>query len=297
MMNASRAGKGLFCICSLFFSVLASAALSDVFPTDFVALPTGQMTASLYLIESKQAGTWSNGHRLGDAQLSATVAAARFSRYYRIGEFKVAAVFVLSSLDMALSGNTIPANVTRNRSGLGDLRLGGTVWLIDDVENRHYLGLNLMEIFPSGRYDSHELANPGENRRRQGLMLGWIKGLSDNFTVEATPELAWYGSNSANYPGSVRLDQHRSVSLTTYLRYRFAPQWYGFVGAQVNEGGETALNGHAQNNPIHGRRFYLGGTYILDKDNGINLRLARDDSPLTGLKTTQEIALRWISRY
>ena len=255
------------------------------------------MTASLYLFENRQDGTWANGHRLGDAQLSTTVAAARFSRYYRIGEFKVAPVVVLSSLDMALSGKAIPANVTRGRSGLSDLRLGGTVWFIDDPQNRHYLGLNLMAIFPSGRYDSHELANPGENRRRQGLMLGWVKGLSDNLTFESTPEVAWYGSNSAYYPGSVRFDQRRTVSLTTYLRYRFATQWQGFVGAQANEGGETAFYGIAKNNPIHGRRFYLGGTYILDKDNGFNLRLASDAAPLTGLKTTREIALRWVSRY
>lgn len=296
-MKAFCTVKGLLCVCALFFSALATAALSDVFPADFVALPAGQMAASVYLFESRQEGTWAKGHRLGDAQLSTTVAAARFSRFYRIGEVKVAPVFVLSSLNIALSGNAIPANVARGRSGLGDLRLGGTVWFIDDAQNRHYLGLNLTAMFPSGRYDSHELANPGENRRRQGLMLGWVKGLSDNLTFEAAPEVAWYGSNSANYPGNVRLDQRHTVSLTTYLRYRFAPQWLVFVGAQANEGGETVINGLAQNNPIHGRRFYLGGTYLLDKDNGINLRLAFDATPLTGLKTTQEIALRWISRY
>jgi len=200
---------------------------------------------------------------------------------------------VFSAADMALSGNSVPANVKRERSGLSDLRLGGTLWFIDNPENRHYLGLNLMTVWPTGRYDNNEIANPGENRRRQSLMLGWVRGLSDNLTLELTPEVAWYGINSENYPGNVRLEQRRTLSLTGYLRYRFSPEWQGFIGAQANEGGETMLNEVSQNNPIHGHRYFLGGTYSIDKNNSINLRVAGDASLTTGLKTTREIVLRW----
>ncbi|HEX5393541.1 MAG TPA: transporter [Rhodocyclaceae bacterium] len=269
------------------------AAVNDPMPTDFVALPEGRSTLATYWYDRHQDGTWVKGQRRGDLTGDSQVAALRYSRYYQFSGIKIAPVAVLGFTEADVSG-TLPAGIHRHRSGFGDIRLGATAWMIDDPAHRHYLGINVTTLWPSGRYENRELVNPGENRRRQVFMLGWIKGLGDSWTVEATPELAWYSDTDRSYPGNVQLKQSRTASFTSYLRYRFNPTLEGFVGYQANEGGETTLNGIAQNNPIHGRRHFVGGNWTVDADNRINLRYGADDSVYSGLKTTQELTARWL---
>ncbi len=272
----------------------ASAAVNDLFPNDFYALPEGRSTLTGYLYERKQAGFWAKGQQSGDFQGTNEILALRFNRFYQLGGWKVAPVAVVSASNMRLSGNSVPARVDHHQAGLGDLRLGGTVWFIDQPETRHFLALNLMTVWPTGSYDKNELANAGENRRRQALTLGWIKGLSENLTLDLAPEIAWYGKNTESFPGNVEVKQKQTLSLTGYLRYRFSPQWHGFVGGQLNEGGETRVNGVDLDNPIHGKRVFLGGSYVPDGSNSINFRFARDTALETGLKTEQEFTLRWV---
>lgn len=275
----------------------AGAALNDVFPADFVALPEGRGTTTFYLFDRRQDGPWAKDQQVGELSVDSAIGAVRFNRFYRLGGWKVSPILVVSGVGMAFSGRSVPPGVSRERSGLADLRVGGTVWLIDAPESRHYLGLNLMTVWPSGRYQGSEIANPGENRRRHSLMLGWVKGLGDDLTLDLTPELAWYGDNDDGYPGNVRVTQRRTASLTAYLRYRFSADWQGFIGWQANEGGETRVNGADQHNPIHGRREFIGGRYVVDKDHSLNLRLAHDRSVANGLRTAREVALRWVWAY
>jgi hypothetical protein len=293
-MKASRRLLALAALPALGFAGLARAALNDVFPADFVALPAGKGTAVYYLYDRQQDANWVHGRQVGDLHVGSTIAAARFTRYYDLGGWKVAPVMVLSASDISLSGSSVPAGVDRDGSGWGDLRFGTTAWFIDDHDNRHFLALNLALVVPTGSYDKHEIANAGENRYRSALTLGWIKALGENLTLDLTPELAWYGSNDEGFPGRTKSKQSHTVSLTSYLRYRFSPDWQGFVGGQANEGGAMTVNGVDLDNPIRGRRLFAGGRYAVDKSNAINLRWATDNAVANGLKTSREVALRWV---
>lgn len=55
----------------------AVAALNDVFPNDFYALPNGRSTATAYLYERRQVGTYDQGQRLGDFRSDSTIAVWR----------------------------------------------------------------------------------------------------------------------------------------------------------------------------------------------------------------------------
>jgi hypothetical protein len=278
------------------YAMAAGAALNDVMPGDFVALSAGRGVTTTYLYDRHQEGTWSKGMRQGNLVADSQVVGLRLSRFYEVGGVTVSPVAVAGFTATNLSG-TLPAWVSHHRSGFADMRFGLTGWFINDATSRHYLGLNLMTFWPSGRYENSEIANPGENRRRQALTLGWIKGLGHGWTVELTPELAWYGTTDRSFPGNVKMEQSRTVSLTGYVRHRFTPALEGFVGMQANEGGETKLNGIPQNNPIHGRRSYVGGTWTVNAGNLLTLRYGEDDSVTTGVKTTHEIVARWVHLY
>ena len=215
----------------------AHAAVNDVFPADFTALPEGRTVATYYAYDRHQQGTWVNGQRTGDLDVSSSIAALRLSSSYRLGTLKISPVAVFSAADTDFSGRVVPSSVTPRRSGLGDLKVGATAWFIEVPEARRYLGLNLMTVWGTGRYDGHELANIGENRRRQALTLGWIEGIGKYWTIEPSPEVAWYGTNKAGFPGNVRVDQSRMESVAGYVRRRFSPALEGFIGFQANEGG------------------------------------------------------------
>lgn len=286
----------LLALLSSAYAMTADASLNDVMPSDFVALPAGHGVTTTYLYDRHQEGTWSKGQRQGNLVADSQIVGLRLSRFYEVGGITVSPVAVAGFTASDLSG-TLPSWVARHRSGFADVRFGLTGWFINDATNRHYLGLNLMTFWPSGRYENRELANAGENRRRHALTLGWIKGLGNAWTVELSPELGWYGAVDRSFPGNVKMLQSRTVSLTGYLRHRFTPSLEGFVGMQANEGGETTLNGIPQNNPIHGRRSYVGGTWTVSPGNRLTLRYGEDDSVTTGVKTTHEIVARWVHWY
>lgn len=294
MKTAFHAGVA---IAALAAAVPAAATLTDIFPNDFYALPAGHSTATTYLYGRRQEGTYVKGHKIGDVRADAAIAAVRFSHYLSLGGWKVAPLLVLSALDIDLSGRSVPAVLDRQRSGAGDFRVGGAVWLIDDPANNHFLAFNLMTIWPTGRYAGNELANAGEHRRRQSLTLGWIRGLGERFTLELNPELAWYGANRDSFPGNVKLQQAPTRSLTGYLRYQISPQWQGYVGLQASAGGATRLNGAEQHNAVHGRRAYVGANYAVDAGNYLNLRLGADTALDHGMKVEREIALRWVHAF
>lgn len=277
----------------LVWAATAQAALNDIFPADFVAPAEGKTAVATYLYDTDLNGTWNKGIHQGNLTVNQQAAALRISHVYQVGDTKIAPVTVMSGGSVDATG-TLPKTVSRHASGYGDLRLGVSTWAIDDVEHRHYLGINLMTTWPTGRYDSNELLNTGENRHHVGLTVGWIKGLGNRWTMELFPEIAWHGPIDRRYPGASRLEQSRTESLTGYLRYRITPELDGFVGFQANEGGETSVNGVAQHNPIHSRREYVGSTWTLDKANRLNFRYGRDESVYTGLKVSQELAARWL---
>jgi hypothetical protein len=70
-----------------------------------------------------------------------------------------------------------------------------------------------------------------------------------------------------------------------------------FVGGQLNDGGETVLNGTAQRNEIINPRLYIGGTHLLGATSQVIARYGRDASIHSGYKTDDEFALRFLKLY
>ena len=111
MTNLRRFAASLAAL-AILYAGLASAALNDTFPADFVALPEGRATTTFYVYDRKQDGVWTKGQRAGDLHLGSTIAAVRLNRFYRLGEWKLAPLVVFSATDTALSGNSVPVSYT-----------------------------------------------------------------------------------------------------------------------------------------------------------------------------------------
>jgi hypothetical protein len=275
----------------LFLASGAEAAVNDIFPGDYAALPEGTTVITAYLYDREYDSLYSRGQRTADGKLQSGVAALRLVRYYRLGDYTVAPVVVLPYSVSHVDGNL--RRIFGDRSdGFVDARLGCVIWLVNRPESRDYLGLTLVTFVPTGTYSPTRTLNAGENRWKTTLGLGGIHGFGEQLTLDVAPELAWYGANDS-YLGNRRLEQQPTGALTSYLRYRALPSTEVFLGGQVNGGGETEINGVAQNNVLHSRRAIMGLTYSPSPTTQLIVRYAHETSTDNGLHLSDEVALRW----
>ena len=278
-------------LCGLFLATGAKAAVNDIYPGDYAVLPAGNTVVTAYLYDREYDSLYSKGQRVAQGKLQSSAAALRLVRYYRLGDYTVAPVAVLP-----YSVNHVEGNLRRAlgdaSNGFVDVRLGGTIWLVDRPQTRDYLALTLVTFIPTGSYTSTHAINAGENRWKTTLGVGALHGFGERWTLDVMPELAWYGANES-YLGNRRLEQQPSYALTSYLRYRALPNAEIFVGGQVNGGGETEINGIAQKNILHSRRTMLGLSYSPTRTSQVIVRYAHETSTDNGLHLSNEVALRW----
>ena len=279
-------------LCAALFSVAnAEAAVNDVFPGDYAALPPGTTVVTAYLYDREFDSLYTRGQRVADGKLQTSIAALRLVRYYQLGDYTVAPVLVLPYAVSRSEGN-LRRSLGDGSDGFVDFRAGITAWLINRPQTRDYLGVSLVTFIPTGTYSPTHAINPGDNRWKTTLGVGAMHGFGERWTLEALPELAWYGANES-YLGNRRLEQQPGYALTSYLRYRVLPASEIFVGGQINGGGETEINGIAQNNVLHSRRAMAGLSYMITPKSQLIVRYAHETSTDNGLHLSDEVALRW----
>jgi len=275
------------------FSIAAPCfgAINDVFPADYVALPEGVNTASLYYFDRTTTGPYSNGQSLHDWQIHSSIEALRLTRSMKIAGMTVSPLLVVPYSNSEISGTAIPVTVQPPGVGMADSRVGVALWLYNDAPLRRYLAVNATLVMPTGSYNPNVFLNPGENRYKRVLSLGWIHGFGENITLDVTPEIAWYSDNTS-YMGSNRLAQAPTYAVTGYLRYKLNPDWQAFVGYQSNQGGEILVNSAISTLAINSDRLYLGGTYFYTPTTFMDIRYTQGQNFVNGFVLRNELALR-----
>lgn len=275
----------------------AQAAINDVLPADFFPLATGTSTVGVYAYDRQSQGPYSKGAKLVDGKVDTQIAALRAGHFLDLAGPPVSLVAALPWSQNSVAPAPLAAALGKEASGLGDLRFGATGWLVANRESGEYFGVTGLLFLPTGDYNSRQVLNVGENRYKFTLNAGWIRPLSSSFILEVLPEVAWFGDN-ADYSGGRKLAQKPSYALTGYLRYRANPNWQFHLGAQINCGGETQINGVDQNNSPDNTRAMLGTTYQTDdKKNQWILRVAKDTEVKNGFMTTSEVMLRYLRMF
>ncbi len=272
------------------------AAVNDIFPGDYFPTRPGQSTLAVYAFDRTQTGPYSSRKKLLDGKITSQTMALRLTHGFSLGDKVSAAVLVLPAIKADISPLPLATALGTQISGLADLRLGITSWLINDRTQANYLGLSAMLILPTGDYRNSQIINPGENRWKFILGGGWQKDITPKFLFELAPEIALYGNNN-DYAGGRRMEQRPSYALTGYLRYRMSSALHWHVGGQMNAGGETRINNVDQNNQAKNNRVMAGVTLFLPEGQQLILRAARDTTIASGFKTDREVALRYLKLF
>lgn len=272
------------------------AAVNDVFPGDYYPTQLGQTLLTLYAFDRTQTGPYMHGNKFLDGEINSQTFALRLTHGFLLGSMTATPVLVLPWVKGDITPAPLAAALGGGLQGVADMRIGLTLWPINDRERAIYLGLSAMLIAPTGDYDKTHILNPGENRWKALLSGGWQKDITPQLLIELSPEIVFYGDNK-DYAGNRRLEQQRSAALTGYLRYRMSPAWHGYVGGQINRGGETRIANVDQHNPANNDRVMAGLTWFLPEGQQVILRAAKDLSIDNGFRTHREIALRYLKSF
>lgn len=276
----------------LSFSV-SRAAVNDVMPGDF--FPPAQHSLALYAYDRNFSGPYAQGRQLLDGRIDSQALAVRAVWATRWQGYRVVPIMVLSAARSA-ADHPLDTLIGQQASGWGDARFGLSIWPLEDKEKARYLGVTAMLLAPTGDYEPRQVLNIGEHRWRFVLSGGFQQEIIPNLLFELSPEVAWYGDND-DYRAGRRLEQDNGHALTTYLRYRLSPSWHVHVGAQLNRGGATHIDGVDQNNPADNTRAMAGVTWIGSGGQQLILRLAQDTRIENGFKTRSEVMLRFSQSY
>ena len=275
----------------------AMAAVNDMYPADYVAMPNGTLNVTAYLSAAESAGPYSGGKKLAAGELSSGFTALRISRHFSVGEddkYTLGPVVAFSYSDLSPNA-ALSSRVGQGTAGMGDLRLGSVFWFHVDRPNRTYGAVSLFAILPNGDYDPGQTLNTSENRRRYVLSAGWVQPLGRDWMLDVSPEMAVYGDNT-QYKSTHTLRQDNAYALTAYLRYRHSQAWQFFGGGQWNRGGASTDNGVAASGAPGNTRAYAGMVYFepAAQLRQWQLRYARDVSSYNGLRLNNELSLRYL---
>ncbi|HWV64052.1 MAG TPA: transporter [Oxalicibacterium sp.] len=285
----------MFCILApLCAAWPAHAAGSEVYPGDFVALPSGTQVLSFYQYKRDFEGYYFNGERVGGARAKARASVAAYTRYGQIGNMTSAWSVTLPYFDVHKTAGTFPVWFGDATSGMSDLRLKYSVWPVNDPAQGRYVALTGIWQPDTGRYERNQVLSPGDNRNRLTFQLTWIEPLSKTVSLELTPEFSWQSDNN-DYVGT-HMEQENAYALTGYLRWRFAGPWSASVGFQSNRGGDQIIDGVRQHNEPDQQRVLFSVNTMLAPDVAASLRYSHDTSVQNSVRIVSDwvLAVHWL---
>jgi hypothetical protein len=281
-----------FIIALLFvFASSSKAALNDIYPGDYLPANAGQNAFLLYLYDRNLDGTYTAGNSSGRYDRDSRMAIVLGAHYFDFQGFRMA---VSGSVGRALQSTTdLSTSQTADVNGTTDPKFSLTVWPYMNNETRHYFAVNLAQIVPWGSYDNTQSQNIGQNRERTALSLAWAKQTTERTLTEITAEFDRFGVNDRYGASASRLEQRWAQSLTGFVRYQATGSLSPYLGAQLNYGGESILNGTPMGDTLRSSRAYLGLRYQPEPANIFHLRFAKDIDVVSGYRLGQEIVFRW----
>ena len=220
-------------LCALLAATPMAAHALDVDPGDYQAAPPG----TNLILGYGQFG-WdtkyitSSGHSVSDSNLSSQVGILRGVHYFDALGITIDPQFLLpfGNLGDAKVGGT----PLKGSSGFGDLILASTEWIINQPDQKRWLGFTPFFFLPTGAYQPGQAVNIGENRFKTTLQFGYVQGF-DKWFVDLIGDTTFYAANNqAGFDGRQKLTQSNTFTFQAWLRYYIIPTWSvgaGYAGA------------------------------------------------------------------
>lgn len=268
---------------------------ADVDAGDYVPAPVGTNLGILYYQHAERNALYSDGHKAPvKAGLNSDIGILRMVHYMDIGGFTVDPQFLLpfgklkAKRDLSDLGSD---------SGIGDLILAATVWLVNEPEQRRYFGLTPYLYAPTGSYDHKDAINLGENRWKMTLQGGYVQGLTDKLWLELIGDVTFFNKNDEFGPNKQTLKQEKMYQGQAFVRYQLNDKWDLRAGVSRLWGGETKVDGQWQKDKPNTSKYTLGSAYSFDSTTQLIVSYGRDLSVDNGFKENNRLNLRLLKAF
>lgn len=240
---------------AVLLALAAPAHALDVEAGDYTALPAGTNLGLLYYQHVARNRVYADGNKVLGGSLDSDVGIVRYVRFMEVGGFTIDPQFVLPFGKLRASDNL---SALGSASGVGDLILASTVWLVNRPEKKQYFGITPFLYVPVGTYDKDKPLNLGENRWKFTLQAGYIAPLADKVTLDLAADVTVFGNNTKYGPSSATLRQDALTQGQAWLRYHFTDTFDIRGGLSYTFGGETSVNGVSRNDRTNTSKFSVG---------------------------------------
>jgi hypothetical protein len=263
----------------------------DVDAGDYTALPVGTNLAVLYYQNASRDSMYSQGAKAaGNNKLDSDVGILRGVHFMELGGYTIDPQFLLPFGNLDAGGDL--DSVLGEESGVGDLILASTIWLVNKPAENTYFGLTPYLYVPTGTYDHNETLNLGENRWKFALQAGYITNITDKIAFDIAADVTYFGDNDEFGAGKATLKQEPAYQLQSYLRYQINPSWDIRAGISQSWGGETEVNGVKQNDEAEITKASLGTSYFVAPDLQLMVNYGQDLDVENGFKEDHRLNFR-----
>jgi len=183
-------------------------------------------------------------------------------------------------------------------SGLGRTRGLGDLAFVSGFQfplsERAHLAVVPFVWFPTGKYDRNSALNPGQNRYRFTLQVGWHIPVGDSpFDLTGSFDITRFGRNK-----DTDTRQSNEMEWNGWIKYNL-PSAMGAnlsLGLAHVYGGETNISGVRQDDRIRTTTAKIQfGTWLdQSKSNHMLFTFARDLNVKNGLRVDQHFELRFL---
>lgn len=271
-------------------AIVPSTRAADVDAGDYTAMPAGTNLGLVYYQHAERKSLYADGHKAPlNARLDSDVGILRGVHFMQLGDYIVDPQFLLPFGSLRGKDDTKSLG---DDSGIGDLILASTVWLVNEPAKRRYFGITPYVYVPTGSYDNDHALNLGENRWKYTLQAGYIQGLTDKLTLDLVADVTFFGKNDEYGPAKATLKQSELFQGQAFLRYNFTDAFDVRVGVSRLWGGETKVDGVRQDDEPDTSKFSVGASYFVTKGTQLLVNYGQDMSVENGFKEHNRINLR-----
>jgi hypothetical protein len=288
-MSPLRPGVFLCALLGLALLPLRGWAL-DTDADDYVAAPPGTNIGLFYFQHVHRDGVYADGKRLdGGPGLDSDTGILRVAHLLTLDGVLVDPQFLLP---FGHERATSDGGSLGSASGMGDLILAGTAWIINDEKANTYLVITPFLFLPTGTYDRSRPLNWGENRWKFTLQGGYQWGITNRLSLVFIGDATVFGDNTDFGPAGATLKQDLLCQAQFYVRYALSEKIDTFVGYSYLGGGASSIDGVAQNDRQRETKFSIGGGYNFTPDLELFGAYGQDIAMANGFKEGRRLNLR-----
>ncbi len=258
-------------------------------PRDYIPAPVGTTAMVTYWKHISGNKYYANQNKASSgAGISADVFILRPVHWMKVGSLVFDPQCLIIGQDTQVDGGG-------GATGFSDLVTLAAFWVVNKPERKLWLALTPYITIPIGEYDKNNPGNsPGANRWTLRPEIGLAKGFGENLYLDLTGSVEWFQDND-EYAG-MELSQNLQYHAEAHVSYDFTKSFYGGVDYYGYFGGETELDGVAQNDKKNNHAIGWTGAYQVAAGQQLMLQWKDDVSVKDGAKANT-FMLRYLTAW